>query len=187
MSSFDVTPTPLAGLIRVTRRRREDARGFFSRFFCAREMAEIGWTHPLAQVNHSLTRQTGAVRGLHFQHPKDQGKLVWCPRGAVWDVAVDVRKGSPTFGRWFGLELTEANKKQLWIPPGFAHGFCVLSEVADFQYKCTQLYAPDCELSVRWDDPAIGVAWPVTDPLLSKKDLAAPLLKDVGRLPALAP
>lgn len=179
---MNVVDTPLSGLKVIEPRVFEDARGFFLETFNAGRYAALGVPADFVQDNWSRS-QKGTLRGLHFQHPKGQGKLVWCPRGAVWDVAVDVRTGSPTFGKWFGLELSEANKKQLWIPPGFAHGFCVLSDVADFVYKCTELYAPDCEQSVRWDDPAIGVEWPVKEPLLSKKDLAAPLLADVARLP----
>lgn len=179
---MNVVDTPLGGLKVIEPKVFEDARGFFLETFNAGRYAALGVPSHFVQDNWSRS-QKGTLRGLHFQHPKGQGKLVWCPRGAVWDVAVDVRKGSPTFGKWFGLELSEANKKQLWIPPGFAHGFCVLSDVADFVYKCTELYAPDCEQSVRWDDPAIGVEWPVKEPLLSKKDLAAPLLADAARLP----
>lgn len=182
---MNVIDTPLHGLKVIEPRVFEDARGFFLETFNAGRYTALGIPSHFVQDNWSRS-QKGTLRGLHFQHPKGQGKLVWCPRGAVWDVAVDVRKGSPTFGRWFGIELTEANKKQLWIPPGFAHGFCVLSDVADFVYKCTELYAPECELAVRWDDPAIGVDWPVKAPLLSKKDLSAPLLKDVARLPDFA-
>ena len=104
--------------------------------------------------------------------------------GAVWDVAVDVRRGSPTFGRWLGMELSAANRRQLWVPPGFAHGFCVLSETADFAYKCTDFYAPASERAVRWDDPELGIRWPVEAPLLSPKDAAAPLLKDAPVLPS---
>jgi dTDP-4-dehydrorhamnose 3,5-epimerase len=181
----NVVDTPLSGLKVIEPRVFEDARGFFLETFNAARYAALGVPSHFVQDNWSRS-QKGTLRGLHFQHPKGQGKLVWCPRGAVWDVAVDVRTGSPTFGKWFGLELSEANKKQLWIPPGFAHGFCVLSEVADFVYKCTELYAPECEQSVRWDDPTIGVDWPVKAPLLSKKDLGAPRLKDVARLPAFA-
>ncbi|MEW5739890.1 MAG: dTDP-4-dehydrorhamnose 3,5-epimerase [Myxococcota bacterium] len=180
---MNVTDTPLAGLKVIEPRVFEDPRGFFLETFHAGRYAAAGVPSHFVQDNWSRS-QKGTLRGLHFQHPKDQGKLVWCSRGAVWDVAVDVRKGSPTFGKWFGLELTEANKKQLWLPPGFAHGFCVLSESADFVYKCTETYAPDCEQAVRWDDPAIGIEWPVKEPLLSKKDLAAPLLVDVARLPS---
>lgn len=179
---MNVVDTPLAGLKVIEPRVFEDPRGFFLETFNAGRYADAGITGTFVQDNWSRS-QKGTLRGLHFQHPKGQGKLVWVPRGAVWDVAVDIRKGSPTFARWFGLELSESNKKQLWIPPGFAHGFCVLSDVADFVYKCTEIYAPDCEQSVRWDDPAIGIQWPVKEPLLSKKDLAAPLLEAVRQLP----
>jgi dTDP-4-dehydrorhamnose 3,5-epimerase len=126
----------------------------------------------------------GTLRGLHFQEPKGQGKLVQVLRGTVWDVAVDVRRGSPRFGRWVGVELSESGPRQLWIPPGFAHGFCVLSDSADFFYKCTELYAPECERSIAWDDPQIGIPWPVAAPLLSTKDRAAPRLADAAVLPS---
>lgn len=179
---MNVVDTPLAGLKVIEPRVFEDPRGFFLETYHAARYAAAGLPTSFVQDNWSRS-QKGTLRGLHFQHPKAQGKLVWCPRGAVWDVAVDVRRSSPTFGKWFAVELTEANKKQLWVPPGFAHGFCVLSDSADFVYKCTETYAPEYELVIRWDDPAIGITWPLKEPLLSKKDLAAPLLADIARLP----
>ena len=135
------------------------------------------------QDNHSLSRR-GTLRGLHVQLPKSQGKLVRCTEGAVFDVAVDIRQGSPAFGRWFGIELSAENFRQLWIPPDFAHGFCVLSERAQVEYKCTELYDPAGDLSIGWNDPAIGVEWPIADPVLSPKDAAAPRLAELAdRLP----
>jgi dTDP-4-dehydrorhamnose 3,5-epimerase len=125
----------------------------------------------------------GVLRGLHLQNPLTQGKLVTALRGKVLDVAVDVRVGSPNFGRHVAVELSEANKRQLWVPRGFAHGFVVLSETADFFYKCDDLYSPKDEVSIRWDDPAIGIDWGVEKPSLSAKDADAPLLTDVKNLP----
>jgi dTDP-4-dehydrorhamnose 3,5-epimerase len=181
----NVDPTPLPGVLVVTPRVFGDARGFFLETFHQAKYAAHGITGPFVQDNWSHSAK-GILRGLHFQNPNAQGKLVQVVRGAVFDVAVDIRVGSPTFGKWFGLELSEGNKRQLWIPAGFAHGFCALSDDTDFMYKCTALYAPDCEQSIRWDDPAIGIDWPVKQPALSKKDLEAPLLADTPRLPAWA-
>lgn len=137
---------------------------------------------PFVQDNHSCSR-AGVLRGLHYQLPPHaQGKLVRVVRGAAFDVAVDVRRGSPTFGRWVGVELTAANRRQAWIPEGFAHGFVALEDDTHFLYKTTDVYARECERSVRWDDPRIGIAWPLPDgvgrPLLAPKDAAAPLLAD---------
>jgi dTDP-4-dehydrorhamnose 3,5-epimerase len=179
---MQVDTTPLQGLLRITPRAFEDSRGFFLETFNAARYEAHGIRGPFVQDNWSRSVKD-TLRGLHLQHPHGQGKLVSVMRGAVWDVAVDVRRGSPTFGKWFGTELTETNRVQLWIPPGFAHGFCVLSEVADFVYKCTELYTPGAELSVRWNDPALGITWPSKSPLLSPKDSAAPLLADLPRLP----
>ncbi len=174
--------TPLPGLLVLEPKVFADSRGFFLETFNAARYESLGVRGPFVQDNWSRSCRN-TLRGLHFQEPRAQGKLVWCTRGTVWDVAVDIRAGSPTFGQWYGLELSDENRKQLWIPGGFAHGFCVLSETADFVYKCTETYAPDCEQSVRWDDPAVGIDWPVKNPLLSPKDAAAPLVKDARRLP----
>lgn len=180
---MNVDTTPIPGLLLITPKVFGDARGFFLETFNAERYAPHGITGPFVQDNWSRSAKN-ILRGLHLQHPNPQGKLVSVARGAVYDVAVDVRVGSPHFGKWFGVELSEANKQQLWIPPGFAHGFCALTDDTDFIYKCTALYAPADELSVRWNDPAIGIDWPVKEPLLSKKDLDAPLLKDARRLPS---
>lgn len=177
-----VDTTPLPGVLLVTPRVFEDSRGFFLETFHAEKYAAHGIHGPFVQDNWSRSVKH-TLRGLHLQHPQGQGKLVSVTRGAVWDVAVDVRRGSPTFGQHYGAELTEANRTQLWIPPGFAHGFCVLSEVADFVYKCTELYSPTAEMSVRWNDPALAIPWPTKTPLLSPKDAAAPLLAEAPRLP----
>jgi dTDP-4-dehydrorhamnose 3,5-epimerase len=149
-----------------------DERGFFFESFNEREFVEaVGRRVDFVQDNHSRSRR-GVLRGLHYQLPPNaQGKLVRVIQGEVFDVAVDIRKGSPTFGRWVGDILSESNKKQLWIPPGFAHGFVTLSESADFLYKTTDFYAPAAERCIRWNDPAIGIRWPeVGEPLVSAKD-----------------
>jgi dTDP-4-dehydrorhamnose 3,5-epimerase len=177
-----VVPTELPEVLILEPKVHGDSRGFFYETFQATRYAEAGI--PGAFVQDNLSRSVrGTLRGLHFQEPKAQGKLVQVLRGTVWDVAVDVRRGSPRFGRWIALELSETTPRQLWIPPGFAHGFCVLSDSADFFYKCTELYSPESERSVAWDDPAIGIAWPVKEPLLSAKDRAAPRLADAPVLP----
>lgn len=179
---MNVLKTNLPGVLVVEPKVFGDDRGFFLETFHAGRYEQHGLPQGFVQDNWSRSVK-GTLRGLHFQQPHGQGKLVFCTRGAVWDVAVDVRKGSPTFGQWYGLELSEANKKQLWIPAGFAHGFCVTSDSADFQYKCTELYAPEHEQAVAWNDPDLAIPWPVTGPLLSKKDSAAPRLKDAKVLP----
>lgn len=182
---MNVTPTNLPGVLVIEPKVFGDARGFFLETFQADRYAQAGVPGPFVQDNMSRSVKN-TLRGLHFQNPHAQGKLVCVTRGAVWDVAADVRVGSPTFGQWFGLELSEENKKQLWIPPGFAHGFCVLSELADFQYKCTEYYMPQHDGGVRWDDPTLNVPWPVKEPLLSAKDLKLPTLKDATTLPRFA-
>jgi dTDP-4-dehydrorhamnose 3,5-epimerase len=155
-----------------------DKRGFFSEVFSRRMLAAHGITADFVQDNHSLSRQKGVVRGLHFQRPPTaQAKLVRVVRGAVFDVAVDIRKSSPTFGQWAGVELTEDNHKQFWVPAGFAHGFVVLSDTADFLYKTTDYYAPAHERCIAWNDPAIGITWPQgMTPQLSAKDQAGLML-----------
>ncbi len=159
-----------------------DQRGFFLECFQAKRYAEAGISRPFVQDNMSRSGY-GVLRGLHLQNPSAQGKLVSVLRGKVLDVAVDVRRGSPSFGRHVAVELSEENRRQFWVPRGFAHGFAVLSESADFFYKCDDLYSPKDEISVRWDDPAIGINWMVSNPSLSAKDAAAPLLADVTNLP----
>jgi dTDP-4-dehydrorhamnose 3,5-epimerase len=180
---MQVDTTPLPGLLRITPRVFEDSRGFFLETFHAPRYDAHGIRGPFVQDNWSRSVKD-TLRGLHLQHPRGQGKLVSVTRGAVWDVAVDVRRGSPTFGQWHAEELTEANRVQLWIPPGFAHGFCVLSDVADFVYKCTEVYDAACEKSIAWNDPQLRIAWPVKTPLLSKKDAEAATLAQHSQLPA---
>jgi dTDP-4-dehydrorhamnose 3,5-epimerase len=160
-----------------------DPRGFFVETFKADRYAAHGILGPFVQDNLSRSAY-GVLRGLHLQNPKAQGKLVTVPRGCVLDVAVDVRVGSPTFGRHVGVELSEENKRQLWVPRGFAHGFVVLSETADFFYKCDEFYSPANEIVVRWNDPALGIGWGISSPTVSPRDAAAPILADVRGLPA---
>ena len=154
-----------------------DARGFFLEYYHAARYMEGGIRAVFVQDNRSCSGK-GVLRGLHFQLHKPQAKLVSCIRGEIYDVAVDVRRGSPTFGKWSSAVLTETNNHQLFIPCGFAHGFCVLSEIAEIQYKCSEFYDPRDDRGVRWNDPAIGIEWPVAEPVLSAKDLAQPFLKD---------
>ena len=155
-----------------------DDRGFFLESWNAATFTEAGIDATFVQDNHSRSAQ-GVLRGLHYQIVAPQGKLVRVVSGAVFDVAVDIRCSSPNFGRWTGHELSAANKHLLWVPPGFAHGFVTLSETADFLYKCTTLYAPAHDRGIAWNDPAIGIDWPIdTAPTLSAKDAAAPLLAD---------
>lgn len=155
-----------------------DDRGFFIESWNSRTFDELGLELNFVQDNHSRSSQ-GVLRGLHFQLNTPQGKLVRVTRGSVFDVAVDLRRSSTTYGNWFGTELTESNKRMLWVPPGFAHGFLVLSDFADFQYKCTEYYSQKDDRGIRWDDPKIGIEWPLPDgfePLLSDKDRDAPEL-----------
>ncbi len=163
---------------------KADARGFFMESFQQRRYAEAGIADPFVQDNVSFSRN-GVLRGLHFQHPHAQGKLVYVLHGEVFDVAVDVRQGSPTYGNWFGATLSAENKRQLWLPSGFAHGFCVTGEGALFCYKCTDYYTPEAETTVLWNDPDIGIDWPVERPELSIKDASALGLSgiDTSRLP----
>ena len=155
-----------------------DARGFFLETYNQQRYAEAGLDVRFVQDNMSSSKR-GILRGMHLQHPRGQGKLVSVVVGAVFDVALDVRRGSPTFGKWAGFELTGDNHRQVYIPPGFAHGFCVLSEQAIFAYKCTDFYRPDAELGVIWNDPAVGIEWPVSSPELSDKDRAHRRLADI--------
>lgn len=185
---MQLLPTELPGVVIVEPRVHADERGWFYESFKEPQfvaaLAELGLPAPRAfvQDNHSCSR-AGVLRGLHFQRaPHAQGKLVRVTQGAAWDVAVDIRPGSPRFGHWTGVELTADNKRQLWIPEGYAHGFIALQDNTHFLYKTTDVYAKDCEGSIRWDDPRIGIRWPLPAglpaPLLAPKDAAAPLLAD---------
>ena len=151
--------------------------------FHSARFREAGISETFVQDNHSRSSR-GVLRGLHYQEPNPQGKLVRCSRGALFDVAVDIRVGSPQFGQWFGCELTEDNRQMLWVPPGFAHGFCALTDEADLIYKCTSLYDSAADRSIAWNDPDIGIDWPVASPRLAAKDAAAPPLKHASVLPS---
>jgi dTDP-4-dehydrorhamnose 3,5-epimerase len=176
-------PTAIPEVIRVEPRVFEDARGFFLETYHAGKFAEAGISAPFVQDNHSFSAR-GTLRGLHMQGVFAQGKLVRCTAGEIFDVAVDARPGSPSFGRWVGETLSAKNFRMLWVPPGFLHGFCVLSETAHVQYKCTELYHPEDELGVIWNDPEIAIAWPIAAPTLSAKDAALPRLREIeARLP----
>lgn len=176
--------TPIAGVMIIEPKVFGDARGFFFESFNQRAFDQAtGTSHAFVQDNHSRSGK-GVLRGLHYQTQQAQGKLVRVARGAVFDVAVDIRKDSPTFGQWFGLELSEDNQRQLWIPPGLAHGFLVLSDSADFLYKTTDYYAPQYEACLAWNDAAVGIDWPfarygIAQPVLSSKDQQGHALADM--------
>lgn len=180
-----VLATELPGVLVIEPRVFADQRGYFLEIWNQSRYAEVGLGVAFVQDNLSYSTR-GALRGLHFQNPNPQGKLVYVLQGEVFDVAVDIRLGSPTFARWTGITLSDENKRQLYIPPGYAHGFCVTSAAAMFAYKCTDVYNAVAEGSIRWDDPDIGIEWPSTDIVLSEKDRQAPALKDIprGRLPS---
>ena len=174
-----ISHSKLKGCVIIEPRVFGDDRGFFLETFqAARYEQEAGIDLPFVQDNHSRSAR-GVLRGLHFQKTKPQGKLVRVVRGEVYDVAVDIRKGSATFGEWEGVILSEDNKKQFWVPPGFAHGFVVLSDTADFEYKCTDYYDPSDEGSILWSDPDLNIPWPVANPVLSNKDESAKRLVDL--------
>ena len=178
-----VAATALPGVLLVEPEVFSDARGFFLETYHREKYAASGIHASFVQDNHSHSTR-GTLRGLHAQCRRPQGKLVRAVRGSMFDVAVDIRVGSPCFGRWTGAMLSGDNFCQLYIPPGFAHGFCVLSEEVDVEYKCTDLYAPEDEITIAWDDPAIGIEWPVRAPVLSEKDRSAPQLAALrDRLP----
>ena len=174
-----ISHSKLKGCVIIEPRIFGDERGFFLETFQAvRYEQEAGIDLPFVQDNHSRSAW-GVLRGLHFQKTKPQGKLVRVVRGEVYDVAVDIRKKSATFGEWEGVILSEDNKKQFWVPPGFAHGFVVLSDTADFEYKCTDYYDPSDEGSILWSDPDLDISWPITNPVLSTKDKSAKRLVDL--------
>jgi dTDP-4-dehydrorhamnose 3,5-epimerase len=179
---MELVPTSLPEVILIQLDVHRDPRGFFVETFHEAKYRDAGVVGPFVQDNHSMSSR-GVLRGLHAQRRFAQGKLIRCTEGAVFDVAVDVRRGSPRFAQWIGYELSAENFRQLWIPPGFVHGFLVLSERAQIEYKCTELYHPEDEYGIVWDDPAIGIEWPVDEPLLSKRDAALPRLRDVPDLP----
>lgn len=181
--SVTVEETAIVGVKLILPKVYGDARGSFFEAWHADRYAALGLPAQFVQDNVSRSRR-GVLRGLHVQSPHPQGKLVQVLEGEVFDVAVDVRVGSPTFGRWTGHPLSAENHHQLYVPPGVAHGFCVLSESVLFTYKCTDLYYPEHELTIAWDDPAVGVVWPIAEPILSKKDLEGLRIDELeGRLP----
>jgi dTDP-4-dehydrorhamnose 3,5-epimerase len=173
-----VLPCKLNGVLTFEPRVFGDARGFFVETWNRRRYCEAGLDADFVQDNLSMSRR-GILRGLHFQNPSPQGKLVSILQGEVFDVVVDVRRSSPTFGQSHGLSLSGENKRQIYIPPGFAHGFQVLTETVLFHYKCTAYYAPADELTIRYDDPDLAIAWPLPNPVLSDKDARAPRLRDI--------
>ncbi len=178
---MQIDQTTLTDVLILTPRRFGDARGWFAETWNAARMAEAGLDLPWVQDNHSFSAAKGTLRGLHFQSPpRAQDKLVRCSRGAILDVAVDIRTGSPNYAQWVGVELSAENGRQLLVPKGFLHGFVTLTDDAEVQYKCTDLYSPENDGAVRWDDPAIGIDWGTTAPILSDKDAKAPLLTTIG-------
>jgi dTDP-4-dehydrorhamnose 3,5-epimerase len=177
---MNVITCDIPGLLMIEPKVFGDARGFFMETWNRQRYAAAGLDWDFVQDNVSLSRR-GILRGLHFQNPGGQGKLVYVLQGEVYDVAVDLRKSSPTFGRSYGLTLSAENKRQFFVPPGFAHGFAVLSETALFVYKCTSLYAPQNELTVAWNDPELGINWPLEAPVLSEKDAHGLRLRDIPR------
>ena len=172
-----VETTPLSGVLLITPAVFGDDRGFFMETYNAAKTADQGVPDVFVQDNHSRSSE-GVLRGMHYQYPQWQGKLIRAISGEIFDVAVDIRQDSPTYGQWFGVFLNDENKQQLYVPPGFAHGFCVTSEIADVAYKCTSDYQPQQDVGIRWNDSDIGIDWPIEEPLLSEKDAKAPLLKD---------
>lgn len=175
---MQITEGPLPGLIIIEPKAFKDNRGYFYETFQRKRYEDIG-IPPFVQDNFSHSTRN-VLRGLHYQLPNPQGKLVYVTRGSVWDVAVDIRQHSPTFGQWFGVHLNDENHKQLYIPPGFAHGFCVLSDEAHFHYKCTDYYTPDAEQGIIWNDEKLNITWPVENPILSPKDEIYPCLHELS-------
>ncbi|MBT2969525.1 MAG: dTDP-4-dehydrorhamnose 3,5-epimerase [gamma proteobacterium symbiont of Ctena orbiculata] len=186
---MEMTPTKIPDVLLVKPRRFGDQRGWFMESWQAERYQQLGLPERFVQDNQAYSQQ-GVLRGLHIQNPFGQGKLVQVIRGEVFDVAVDVRQGSPWFGQWIGAHLSEDNHHQLYVPVGFAHGYLVLSEDAIFSYKCTDYYHPETQFSIRWDDPQIGIEWPGgLDPILAEKDRDAPLLSEIAveQLPVYQP
>jgi len=178
---MQITPTDIPDVLIITPKVFEDERGFFYESFNARNYADAGINLPFVQDNHSRSRQ-GVLRGLHYQLQHTQGKLVEVVSGEVFDVVVDIRRSLSTFGKWTGIVLSSDNKRQVWAPPGFAHGFYVLSAWADFRYKTTDYYAPEWERTILWNDPTLGINWPLIDrkePIISVKDALGKSFKEV--------
>lgn len=181
---MNIIETKIPGVLIVEPPVFGDTRGFFMETWRQERYEQLGIKEKFVQDNLSFSSK-GILRGLHYQHPHEQGKLVTVVQGEVFDVAVDIRHGSPAFGQWVGVTLSGDNHRQLWIPPGLAHGFCVLSDTAYFMYKCTDVYTPAAEGGIIWNDPDIGIDWPVQGPVLSAKDQVYPRLRDIpaDRLP----
>ncbi|MBG9794720.1 dTDP-4-dehydrorhamnose 3,5-epimerase [Paenibacillus dendritiformis] len=174
-----IVSTPLDGVLMLEPKVFEDGRGFFMESYHREKWEASGIPQTFVQDNHSLSARAGTIRGLHYQlEPMAQTKLVRVLAGAIYDVAVDIRRGSPRFGQWFGVILSAANKRQLLIPPGYAHGFCTLVDDTEVMYKVDAYYAPEWDRGIRWDDPAIGIPWPASNPIMSDKDKVMPLLED---------
>ena len=179
---MEVTKTRVDGVLLIKPKVFGDERGYFVETYQKERYSEIGITHTFVQDNHSMSRR-GILRGLHYQTKHPHGKLVMVSLGAVFDVAVDIRLDSPTFGKWFGAILSQENQHQLWIPPGLAHGFLVLSDIAHFHYKCTDFYDPKNEASILWNDPELNIEWPFAeDVVLSQKDMNALSFKSAVQL-----
>jgi dTDP-4-dehydrorhamnose 3,5-epimerase len=176
---MNTIPTKLPGVVIIEPNVFGDARGFFMETWNRPRYEAAGLPGGFIQDNISLSRR-GVLRGLHYQKPFAQGKLLSVFQGEIFDIAVDIRRGSPHFGRWVGVVLSSENRRQLYVPPGFAHGFCVVSDSALVTYKCTEVYHPEADHGVRWDDPRIGIDWPVSDPAVSDKDRRAPLLDEIA-------
>lgn len=176
---MDIVNEPLPGLLIIQPKVFEDARGFFLETWQKETFQTLGVDDDFVQDNWSRSEK-GVLRGLHYQVNHPQGKLISVRTGSVYDVAVDIRPGSPTFGKWHGEVLSEENKLQIYVPPGFAHGFCVLSETADFTYKCTDYYHPEDEAGIRWNDPELAIQWPISAPLVSGKDQKLPFFSEMG-------
>jgi dTDP-4-dehydrorhamnose 3,5-epimerase len=182
---MEFAPTRIPDVVLIEPKVFGDSRGYFLETWQESRFAAAGIDAHFVQDNHSHSSQW-ILRGMHYQIQQTQGKLVRVSRGAVFDVAVDVRKSSPTFGQWVGVELSDANHRMVWVPPGFAHGFLALTEVVDFMYKCTDFYAPQHERTLRWDDPAVGIQWPLpagVKPLLAQRDANAAALGELECLP----
>lgn len=173
-----ITTTPLAGILLIEPRVFHDERGFFYESHQLERYQEAG-IPALVQDNLSHSKHN-SLRGLHYQSPHAQGKLIWVIRGKVWDVMVDIRQSSPTYKQWFGITLSDEKPMQVYIPPGFAHGFCTLSDEADFYYKCSDYYTPASEHGIIWNDPEINIAWPISNPILSPKDCTYPTLSEIA-------
>lgn len=182
-----VSPTELPGVLVIEPEVHQDARGFFLETYHAEKYRGRGIDRPFVQDNHSRSGR-GTLRGLHLQLRRPQGKLIRVVEGEIYDVAVDVRRGSPTFGRWMAVVLSAENFKQCYVPPGFAHGFCVTSADAQVEYKCTDLYDPASEIGIPWNDPTVGITWPIAEPFLSDRDQRhLPLQEILAELPVWQP